>query len=262
MKASPVERGILLLDKPEELTSMQCVEVSKRILKARKAGHSGTLDPKVTGLMIIAFNEATKAMPVLIGMDKTYEGVMRVHGTFTKEMLARTIKGFTGRITQTPPKRSAVVRKPRERDVLSFEVLSINERDVAFRTTCSAGTYIRKLCHDIGEALGTGAHMASLRRIGIGPFSIDEAFTMDQLESRGDSCLFPLEGALDRIRLPLAAVPGSRLDSISNGVPLELSELRIKPIPTGLFGLVDSQGRLVALARKDGRLAKPERVFN
>ena len=261
-KTNPVDRGILLLDKPEEITSMQCVERAKRMLGARKAGHSGTLDPKVTGLMLIAFNEATKAMPVLIGMDKTYEGIMRIHGAFTSEQLSRAVRRFTGRITQTPPRRSAVTRKPREREVFSFEVLSIDERDVAFRTTCEAGTYIRKLCHDIGESLGTGAHMARLRRISIGPFSIGEAFILEQLETRRGECIFPLEHALERTGLPRAVVPEECLERLRNGVPLELAELGLKTRPQGLFGLFDSKGTLLALARMCENKAKPERVFN
>ena len=261
---SPLERGVLLLDKPEELTSMQCVEKAKAMLRARKAGHSGTLDPKVTGLMLIAFNEATKAMPVLIGMDKRYEGYMRLHGAFTKDQLARAARSFTGRITQTPPKRSAVVRRPREREVLSFEILSASGRDVRFSTTCEAGTYVRKLCHDIGESLGTGAHMVSLRRVGIGPFSIEEAVTMEQLRSRGDSCLIPLESALERTGLPMLSVPGSSLEKLRNGVPLELKELTNPPrrLPEGLFGLLDPQGSLIALAREEDGKAHPERVLN
>ena len=127
---SVLERGILLLDKPGDLTSMQSVEEAKRILGARKAGHSGTLDPKVTGLMFIAFNEATKAMPVLAGLEKSYEGVMRLHGPFTREQLSAVMRGFTGRIVQTPPRRSAVVRKPRERQVTSLEIVSVSGREV------------------------------------------------------------------------------------------------------------------------------------
>lgn len=286
------DRGMLLLDKPEDLTSMQCVEISKRLLNARKAGHSGTLDPKVTGLMLIAFNEATKAMPVLIGLGKEYEGVMRIHGPFTRQELARAVKAHTGSITQTPPRRSAVVRKPRKREVYSFEVLSVEGRDVRFRASCEAGTYIRKLCHDVGEALGrgpvttrtgpgqgnqssgpsrtgpgpsrTGAHMASLRRTGIGPFSIDEAFTMDQLRSRGEECLFPLEEALERLEFPMFSVPAEALQKLRNGVPIGKSELSGVP-QASTFGILDSRGRLSALASSsidEEETVKPERIFN
>jgi H/ACA ribonucleoprotein complex subunit 4 len=262
MERDVLERGVLLLDKPEELTSMQCVEVSKRMLGARKAGHSGTLDPRVTGLMLIAFNEATKAMPVLMGLDKCYEGIMRMHGPFRNEELANAAKGFIGVITQKPPRRSAVLRKPRKREVSSFELVSIDGRDVTFRTTCEAGTYIRKLCHDIGESLGTGAHMASLRRIGIGPFSIGDAVTMEQLESQGKSCLFPLEDALERIGLPSAAITGESIRKLRNGIPLDLTEVEPGPPCGKMTGIYDSRKILIALAKSDGRLVKTERVFN
>ena len=271
-----LERGILLLDKSEELTSMRCVEVAKRLLKTRKAGHSGTLDPKVTGLMLIAFNEATKAMPVLLGLRKDYEGLMKVHGALSEQELARAVKPFTGRITQTPPRRSAVARRPRQREVFSFEILSVDGRDVRFRTSCEAGTYVRTLCHGIGETLGTGAHMASLRRTGIGPFSIDEAVTMEQLESRGESCLFPLEDALERLDFPMVHAAEESLQKLRNGVPLELSELSSRPSakpsgrhsvkpdgrpPDGPFGILDAQGRLAALARIEDNTVRSDRVF-
>jgi H/ACA ribonucleoprotein complex subunit 4 len=255
-------RGILLLDKPEDLTSMQCVEVAKRILKAKKAGHSGTLDPKVTGLMLVAFNEATKAMPLLSKLDKAYEGVIRIHGPFTESQLSRTFKKFTGKISQTPPKRSAVLRKPRERQVNSLEVTSIKERDVSFRTTCEAGTYIRKLIHDIGEALGVGAHMESLRRTGIGPFTIEESFTMEQLKSQGIACLFPLEQALERIGLPKAIVKPTFQEKLKNGLPLKTSELINPPKQAkGIIGLYDTKGKLLVLARLEKGQARPDRVF-
>lgn len=261
-KQITLERGILLLDKPEDLTSMQCVEVAKKILKIRKAGHSGTLDPKVTGLMLIAFNEATKAMPLLSKLDKAYEGVMRIHGPFTESQLSRTFRNFTGKISQTPPKRSAVLRKPRERQVYSLEATSIKERDVSFRTTCEAGTYIRKLIHDIGEALGVGAHMESLRRTGIGPFSIEEAFTREQLKSQGTACLIPLEQALGRIGIPKAIIRKASQEKLQNGLPLKTSELINPPKQApGLIGLYDTSGKLLALARLERGKARPDRVF-
>jgi H/ACA ribonucleoprotein complex subunit 4 len=262
METNILERGILLLDKPEDLTSMQCVEVTKKILKARKAGHSGTLDPKVTGLMLIAFNEATKAMPLLARLDKAYEGVMRIHGPFTEGQLSRTLKNFTGKISQTPPKRSAVVRKPRDRQVNSLEVTSIKERDVSFKISCEAGTYIRKLIHDIGEALGVGAHMESLRRTGIGPFTIEEAFTMEQLKTEGMACLIPLEQALERIGLPKAITRKASQEKLQNGLPLKTSELINPPKKaSGLIGLYDTSGKLMALARLEKGQARPDRVF-
>lgn len=258
-----LDRGILLFDKPSDLTSMQSVEIMKRVLSAKKAGHSGTLDPKVTGLMVMAFNEATKAMTVLLRQDKAYEGVMRVHGSFSEAELARTAKGFLGTITQLPPKKSAVVRKPRQRDIHSFEILDIDSRNVKFRTVTQAGTYIRKLCHDIGEKLGTGAHMASLRRVGIGPFSIEEAFTREQVESRGEACLITLEDALERIGFPKATVKDDAMPALRNGVPLDPSDLEgAKPPKDGIFGLYSSDGDIQSLSRQEDGKIKHERVFN
>jgi len=264
MDIKPLERGILLLDKPDTLTSMQCVEKAKAILNARKAGHSGTLDPKVTGLMLIAFNEATKAMPVLIGLVKRYDGIMKVHGAFSRDQLEQAARKFEGRIIQTPPRRSAVARKPRERGVLSFEILSARGSDVMFRVSCEAGTYVRKLCHDIGEHMGTGAHMAALRRTGIGPFSISDAVKIEQLNDEGERCLFPLEKALDMVGLPKAAVSGEVQEKLRNGVFPDISELSGLPekMPPGLFGICSAGGCLLALASIRGKKVKPERVFS
>ncbi len=260
---NPVSRGILLLDKPRELTSMQCVEKAKAILKTRKAGHSGTLDPSVTGLMLIALDEATKAMPVLLGLDKEYEGSMRVHGDFSEDQIARSAGKFTGLITQVPPRRSAVARRERQRKVTSFEVLSVEGREVRFRTSCEAGTYIRKLCHDIGEDLGAGAHMAWLRRTAIGPFRIEEACTFDQLRSRGPECLFPVEIALDRVGFPGFTVEGPVLDRLRQGAKLPAEQVPglEGSMPKALFALYDTQGRLGLLARLEQGRVRPERVL-
>lgn len=262
MKRSVLERGILLLDKPPDMTSMQCVEISRRLLGAGKAGHSGTLDPGATGLMLIAFNEATKAMPLLAGLDKSYEGVMMLHGPFTRDRLSRSLARFTGEIRQTPPRRSAVAGRPRKRRVHSIEVLSTREREVRFRVSCEAGTYIRKLCHDVGESLGTGAHMAGLRRVAIGPFGIGEAFTLEQLRGRGEAALLPLEQALRRTGLAMAVVKGASLERLRNGIALEASELEGLPKGDGNAGICDSRGRLLALARIENGRAMPERIFN
>lgn len=259
MTKNSLNRGILLLDKPEDLTSMQCVEIAKRILKAKKAGHSGTLDPKVTGLMLIAFNEATKAMPLFLGMDKTYEGVMRIHGEFTERSLAISAKKFTGEITQLPPKKSAVVRVPRQRRVYSFELLSISGRDVEFRTSCEAGTYIRKLCHDIGEDLGVGAHMALLRRTGIGPFNIEEAFVMDQVKSQLEETLFPMEEALKRMKIPNIKLTEKEILSLRQGIPVPSPKTTIK---AQTFTITDKSGHIQALACLGEGKIKTKRVLN
>lgn len=216
-----MRKGAVLLDKPRDLTSMECVEKVKDILKAERAGHSGTLDPKVTGVMLIALNEARKAMPVLIGLKKEYEGTMRLHGDVNEKRINEVARDFVGRITQTPPVRSAVVRKPREREVYSFEITKIDGKDMYFRVECESGTYVRKLCHDFGERLGTGAHMTGLRRTKINGFSEKECTTIEKLEKERGKHVIPLEKILERTGLKKVVVKKESLNKIKNGMPVE-----------------------------------------
>jgi predicted rRNA pseudouridine synthase len=210
-------RGVVLLDKPGDLTSMECVERVKEILGAERAGHSGTLDPKVTGVLLIALDEARKAMPVLVGLRKEYEGAMHIHGDADEESVRGTARGFTGRITQTPPVRSAVSRKPRERDVYLFEITEIRGREIRFRVSCESGTYIRKLCHDFGGKLGVGAHMTGLRRTRINGFSVRECVSIGKLGKRD---VIPLERVLERTGLKMVTVKRGSLGKIRNGMPV------------------------------------------
>jgi H/ACA ribonucleoprotein complex subunit 4 len=215
-------RGAILLDKPGDLTSMQCVERVKKILRADRAGHSGTLDPKVTGVMLIALNEARKAMTVLIGLRKEYEGKMHIHGDVDKEKIKKVARDFVGKITQIPPVRSAVVRKPREREVYSFEITKIKGRDLHFRVGCESGTYVRKLCHDFGERLGVGAHMTELRRTKINGFSENECTTIEKL---GKKDVIPLERILERIGLKKVIVKRDSVGRIRNGIPVKENDI-------------------------------------
>ncbi len=220
-----MRRGVILLDKPRDMTSMECVERVKDILKADRAGHSGTLDPKVTGVMLIALNEARKAMPVLIGLKKEYEGTMHLHGNVDKKRINEVARGFVGRITQTPPVRSAVVRKPREREVYSFEITKIDGKDIYFKVGCESGTYVRKLCHDFGERLGTGAHMTGLRRTKINGFSDKECVSIEKLEKNKEKQVIPLERVLERTGLKKVIVKKESLDKIKNGMPVEKRDI-------------------------------------
>lgn len=264
MAKTALDRGILLLDKPDVLESMRCVEKAKAILNAKKAGHSGTLDPKVTGLMLIAFNEATKAMPLLIGLRKRYRGVMGIHGDVKPDALRQAASAFTGRITQLPPRRSAVARKPREREVFSFRIIKIEGRNVFFDTQTEAGTYVRKLCHDMGEKLGTGAHMKSLRRVSIGPFSIKEAHTLEELKESGESLLISLEEALERTKTKKVLILDSAEKSVRNGSPVHKEYLARKPsLKEGERACICTRSGIlvgIALAEKDS--IKTDRIFN
>ncbi len=259
-----VDRGILLLDKPDTLESMRCVEKAKAILRARKAGHSGTLDPKVTGLMLIAFNEATKSMPLLIGLKKRYRGYMRVHGDVSPSALRQAASAFTGRITQTPPRRSAVARRPREREIFSFKITGTEGRNVPFETETEAGTYVRKLCHQIGEHLGVGAHMTTLRRVSIGSFNIKEAHSLEELKESGEKILIPLEDALKRAGVKAITIKKEAEKPVRNGSPIHEEFLARKPpsLKDGERAIIYTGNSLIGIALlKEGRI-KTDRVFN
>jgi tRNA pseudouridine55 synthase len=232
--------GVLLLDKPLGLSSNDALQKAKWLLRAEKAGHTGTLDPLATGVLPLCFGAATKFSQLHLDADKTYEAVLRlgirtttadaegeviaerpvVH---TAERLAEVLRRFTGVIRQVPPMHSAlkkdgralyeyaragieVERTAREVEIFRLELLDSSEKwsypAIKIRVSCSKGTYIRTLGEDIGEALGCGAHLASLRRIATGPFGLDHCVTLASLEAmdeaQREACLLPVVSLLTR----------------------------------------------------------------
>lgn len=187
--------GIVLVDKPPGITSGECVRRVKKILNAGKAGHSGSLDGNASGILLIALGDSVKSLSLLMGLDKGYEGIIHFHGDLDVEGLKTVVKNFTGRVRQTPPRRSAVARRPRVREIYSLDILSIRGGDVYFRARVQAGTYMRRLAADMGDALGMKAHLRSLRRTGLGPFSLKDCRGLGDL-GRGD--VLPLERVLSR----------------------------------------------------------------
>ncbi len=215
-KRVPVH-GVLLLDKPEGISSTQALAKVKWLLNAEKAGHTGTLDPFATGLLPLCFGEATKFASDLLEADKTYEATIRLGITTTTgdpegdvletravdvqlAQIEAALDQFRGPIDQIPPMYSALKRdgKPLyayaragqtlERDaravtIHELQLISFTSPDLQIRVRCSKGTYIRVLGEDLGQALGTGAYLVSLRRVGVGNLRIDEAMTIDVLEA-------------------------------------------------------------------------------
>ncbi|UCF08899.1 MAG: RNA-guided pseudouridylation complex pseudouridine synthase subunit Cbf5, partial [Thermoplasmata archaeon] len=153
-----IESGVVLLDKPAGPTSHQVSAWVRDILQIKKAGHGGTLDPHVTGLLPVALGRATNALRSLLVGGKEYVGIMRLHGDVPKSRIQDVFSEFTGKIYQFPPLRSAVKRELRIREIYYLEPLEFDKRLVLFRVGCEAGTYIRTLCRDMGDALGTGAN--------------------------------------------------------------------------------------------------------
>ncbi len=169
-----IQKGVVNLDKPAGPTSHEVTSWVKKILELEKAGHSGTLDPNVTGLLPVMLGHATKAVDALLTAGKEYICLMKLHTQVPEKELKSVFREFKGEIYQKPSIISAVKRETRVRNIYYLELLEVEDKNVLFRVGCEAGTYIRKLCHDMGMAMGTGAHMQELRRTKSGPFREDE----------------------------------------------------------------------------------------
>ncbi|MBI5051069.1 MAG: tRNA pseudouridine(55) synthase TruB [Nitrospirae bacterium] len=209
---------IINLNKPKGITSQDAVTAVKKILKIKKAGHAGTLDPSATGVLLVCVNKATRLASYFSSLDKEYIAMMKLGETtdtqdlcgsviektdkidVAEEEIKTAIKSFEGRILQKPPMFSAlkhrgkplykfarkgidIPRQLREVFIYKIELLDINLPFITFRTLCSKGTYIRTLCDDIGKKLGTGAHLFELARIAIGNFKTNDAVTLEDLNS-------------------------------------------------------------------------------
>ena len=198
---------IVIIDKPRGPSSHQVTAWAGEILGA-DVGHSGTLDPAVSGVLVVMTGRAVRLAPLLLKEEKEYICLMRLHGPADAGKLSDAFGEFTGRIYQRPPRKSAVARNLRIRTIKELELLDTQDRLVLFRVVCDAGTYIRTLCHHLGLYLGCGAHMQELRRTRSGKFDEKMAHTLqDLLDARvladqGDRC------ELDRMLLPPAHALG------------------------------------------------------
>lgn len=223
-----LQSAIVNIDKVGGPTSHQVADYVKKLLGVKKAGHSGTLDPAVTGVQPIAFGRATRIVQFLLTAAKEYVGIMHLHKDISEEELQKGMAKFIGKIQQLPPIKSAVKRQIRTREVYEFEILEIEGREVLFRVKCQAGTYIRKLAHNLGQELKTGAHMAELRRTQAGPFrEKDNLVTLTDLqdalvfyrEEKNDKflqyCLQPVENAVTH--LPKCWILDTTIKSVTNG---------------------------------------------
>jgi H/ACA ribonucleoprotein complex subunit 4 len=277
--------GVINLDKPSGPTSHEVVAWVKRILKIDHAGHGGTLDPKVTGVLPVALQKATKVLRTFLIAGKEYVCVMRLHNDVPHETVKHVMDEFVGEIYQKPPLRSSVRRIIRRRRVYYMKDFEFSGRRVLFTIGCQAGTYIRKLVYDVGEALGSGAHMEELRRTRAGPFTENEtnrslydlksaydAWTECGDESKLRRVVQPVEQAV-RL-LPRVQLRDSAVDSICHGAKLAIPG--VATLETGIkvkdtIGLFSLKGELIALAtaalstkevlkKKHGIVAETNRV--
>ena len=257
-----LQYGLIILDKPPGPTSHETVAWTKRLLKIPKIGHSGTLDPQVSGVLPLGLGEATKALGVLLYGPKEYHALGRIHSLPSKEKLNEIIDLFTGEIYQKPPQRSAVVRQTRTRTIYEFEVIEQKERLLLTRILCESGTYIRKLYYDMGEILGPGATMIELRRTRVDQFQeSDGLVTLHELanafsiweekkdESKLRKMIKPIEYALSEIKS--VVVRDSAVDAMCHGAQLAIPGiLKISPnLKKGdIVAVYTQKGEVVALA--------------
>ncbi len=225
-----IRKGFVVIDKPMGPSSHEVVVWVRRILNVQKTGHTGTLDPRVTGVLPIMIEDATKLVRILQGSEKEYICLMRLHGDVRREEIERVLKLFEGKIYQRPPLKSAVKKRLRVRTIYRIDVLEIEGRDILFKVTTEAGTYIRKLCTDIGEVLGCGAHMQELRRTRTGIFSEDMCYTLQDLldayilwKEEGEErylrqIVKPMELAV--VNVPKVVIKDTAVDAICHGADL------------------------------------------
>ena len=257
-----LEFGIINIDKPKGPTSHQVAAYVQKIMGVKKGGHSGTLDPKVTGVLPIAIEKGTRVVQALLVAGKEYVCIMHLHKEVEEKKIREAFNKFTGTITQLPPLKSAVKRQHRQRTIYYLNVLEIVDKDVLFVVGCQAGTYIRKLCHDIGKDLGTGAHMAELRRTKAGPFNESTLTTMSELtdafwyyKNEGNETYIkhvvqPIENAVSH--LPKIYVMDTTVDALCHGADLAMpgiSELESNIEPDQNVAIMTLKGELIALGK-------------
>ena len=231
--AKHLEHGVVVLDKPSGPSSHQVAAWARDAAGATRAGHAGTLDPKVTGMLVVALDSGTRALDLVREAGKEYVTELVLHRDVDEDRLREVLARFVGDVIQMPPKRSAVRRVLRTRRVHGIDLLEHRGRQALLRIGCEAGTYVRSLCHDIGLALGTGAHMGDLRRTRVGPFEERDMVTLQDLRDAaewlredGDEeemrrVVRPMEQLLTD--LPAIVVRDSAVDALCHGAPLAVA---------------------------------------
>jgi predicted rRNA pseudouridine synthase len=226
--ADLLEFGVVNLDKPAGPSAHQVAAWVRDLAGVDRAAHAGTLDPKVTGCLPMLLGDATRLAQVFDDSTKEYVAVLECHGPVPAD-LESVLAEFEGPIYQKPPKKSAVVRQVRVREIFELTALEVEDRRVLLRVRCESGTYIRKLCHDLGLALGTGAHMGDLRRVGTDPFDDSDLVTLhdfaDALAWADDGDDGALREVVDPAERALADLPSvtiaeSAARAVADGAPV------------------------------------------
>ena len=274
--------GIIIIDKPAGWTSMDVCAKLRGILKTKKIGHAGTLDPMATGVLPVFVGRATRAVSFAEGGEKEYVAGLRLGRTTNTqdtegetltqapvtvrgEELEAVLPRFTGEISQIPPMFSAikingqklydlarqgkeVERKARAVTIFALEVVEqVSETDYILRIRCSKGTYVRTLCHDIGQVLGCGGRMFSLRRTMAAGFTLDESVTLEQMQGGGEALLRPTD-SLFRDRPDYRLKTEKQEERCRNGNPFFIQE----NLPEGEYRIYGREGAFLCLSRLQG----------
>ncbi|MDA4122080.1 MAG: RNA-guided pseudouridylation complex pseudouridine synthase subunit Cbf5 [Thaumarchaeota archaeon] len=266
---SYINYGLIPLDKTRGPTSHEVVAWVRKLMGVQRAGHSGTLDPGVSGVLPIGLGKATKALSLLLIPPKEYIAVMRIHSSVPREQVDRVVREFTGEIFQKPPQRSSVKREVRTRTIYELEVLEQAGNLFLIRVLCQSGTYIRKLIYDMGEVLLVGATMVELRRTRVGPITewpsregdIGPLVTLHDLndavhrwkhegdESRIRALVRPIESCMTGMKRVI--IKDAAVDAVCHGAMLAVPGiLSLSPgIKKGeTVVLLSGKGELVAIA--------------
>ncbi len=290
--------GILLLDKPIGMTSNAALQAVKRLYQASKAGHTGNLDPLATGLLPICFGEATKISSFLLDSDKRYTGTCKLGvrtstadmegevletrsvGELDEQRVRTVLEGFCGQLEQVPPMHSAVKvngtplyklarqgkeieRKPRRVTIHEINLLRLEGDELEIDLRCSKGTYVRTLAEDIGAALGCGAHLSALRRTASGPFELEHAVTLPELEHLAKSGFEALDELLLPIENALSDWPGVNMSENTAYYLQQGQAVQVPKAPTsGWVRLHRDDGKFLGIGQilEDGRVA-PKRLI-
>ncbi len=291
--------GIICLDKDSDISSFRAIKKLRAILGIEKAGHTGTLDPMATGLLVVMLGNCTRFIDFLPESDKSYtarvklgistntlditgEVLSRSSVNLSEEDIQKVAKGFIGKISQTPPMFSAIQkdgkrlyelarqgieieRESREIEISKLEIYDFDNDEFSVDVSCSAGTYIRSLADDMGKALGCGACLKSLRRTAANGFNIEKALTLDEIskmtkEGKINDFIMPIEKALSAY--PAIKVTEPQAKRFHNGGALDMDRIKTAEISkSDIYCVYSHSGQFQGLAEISDNELKPRRVF-
>ncbi len=262
--------GFVVIDKPRGPTSHQVSSWVRQIVGAKKAGHVGTLDPNVTGVLPVGLEKATRLADYLHEEGKEYIGIMILHKDVPEDSIRQVFRDFTGEIFQYPPVRSAVARTLRKRVVHQLKLLEKKERLILFRANVESGVYIRTLCRDIGDALLVGANMLELRRIRSGPIGEDKMITLQKLKDAYELYREGKPELLSNIiidpedvtsNFPKIVIKESAIDAMAHGSRIYKNGILEDNGEGKTVRIMSPKGELLAMGTREKENIKPETVF-